>query len=324
MEIKAYLYDSDGDNQEIEYTIDICKKLKRNQLIWINILKREKSLIEQVITDLKFKNAPVEQLLNTEERPNLDKYENYYRIFINSVDLSDKKNLRRVPIDFLVAENIVVSIQNGEVEYFEEFRNLEAGERHIGEMDAESFIATLLDLHVVSYYKAVEKIEQLVDKFDEHILTSELKDEDFFSLMIGMRRDVSKLRKWLMPHRDVFYALSRPDFRQIAESDSAEHFEHLNQHFEGAVDSVESLRDTVLSLFDLYTTRASHRMNDLMKRLTFATIIFGALSVIAGVLGMNFEADEIFKFHDGFWIALLLMGLFALIIISVAKIRKWI
>ena len=167
-------------------------------------------------------------------------------------------------------------------------------------------------MHVVSYYRAVEEIERRVDKFDERILTSELQDREFFSQMIGLRRDVSKLRRWLMPHRDVFYALSRPDFQKIAESDSAEHFEHLNHHFEGAVDAIENLRDTVLSLFDLYTTRASHRMNNLMKRLTFVAIIFGALSVIVGALGMNFEVG-FFKQGNGFWCTLIGMGLLSLV-----------
>ena len=219
-----------------------------------------------------------------------------------------------------MADNIIISIQTGEADYFKEFRNLEKGEQHIGELDTESFLGSLLDLHVVSFYRAVEEIERRVDKFDEQILTSELQDREFFSQMIGLRRDVSKLRRWLMPHRDVFYALSRPDFQKIAESDSAEHFQHLNHHFEGAVDAVESLRDTVLSLFDLYTTRASHRMNNLMKRLTFVAIVFGALSVIVGALGMNFEAG-FFKQGDGFWFTLIGMGLLSLVLLVTAKIK---
>lgn len=259
-------------------------------------------------------------LLDEQERPNLDKFENFYRLFINSVVIDKKNRLRRVPIDFLVANNIVISIQNGEVDYFKEFRNLEEGERHIGELDTESFLGSLLDMHVVSYYRAVEEIERVIDKFDERILTSELQDREFFSQMIGLRRDVSKLRRWLMPHRDVFYALSRPDFQKIAESDSAEHFEHLNHHFEGAVDAIENLRDTVLSLFDLYTTRASHRMNNLMKRLTFVAIIFGALSVIVGAFGMNFEVG-FFKEGNGFWWTLIGMGLLSLVLLVTAKIK---
>ncbi|MEO6590482.1 MAG: CorA family divalent cation transporter [Pyrinomonadaceae bacterium] len=322
MPIKTYLYNSDGGD-EVEFTEGICRQLDENQLLWVSVSERDKSVVENVIKILKFKNAPVKDILDTEERPKLDKFEHYFRIFINSVLITEKGRLKRVPIDFLIAQNVVITIQTDEIDYFEEFRNLEKGERHIGEMDAESFLATLLDLHVVSYYRAVEHIEREVDKFDETILTSELKDKDFFSKMISLRRDASKLRRWLMPHRDVFYALSRPDFNQISESDSAGHFRNLNQRFEGSIDAIENLRDTVLSLFDLYATRSSHRMNDLMKRLTFATIIFGAMSVIVGALGMNFDVG-FFKAGDGFWLTLVSMGFLALILIVVAKIKDWI
>ncbi|CAN5863945.1 hypothetical protein BH20ACI4_BH20ACI4_18550 [soil metagenome] len=147
-----------------------------------------------------------------------------------------------------------------------------------------------------------------------------MKDQEFFLQMIGLRRDVSKLRRWLMPHRDVFYALSRPDFGQISESDSAGHFQNLNQRFEGAIDAIESLRDTILSLFDLYATRSSHRMNELMKRLTFVAIIFGALSLIVGALGMNFEVG-FFKEGNGFWFTLIGMGVLSLVFIVTAKIK---
>lgn len=322
MKIKAYLYDSDGD-REVEFTENICRRVNENELLWVNILERDRVTLENVIGNLRFENAPVGEMLDTEERPKLDKYKNFFRFFINSVTFTEKERLKRVPIDFLVGKNVVVTVQEGEVDYFEEFRNLEEGERHIGEMDAESFVATLLDLHIVSYYRAVEEIERRVDKFDEKILTSELSDQDFFSHMIGLRRDVSRLRRWLMPHRDVFYALSRPDFEQISESDSAGHFQKLNQRFEGAVDAIESLRDTILSLFDLYATRASHQMNILMKRLTFVAIIFGALSVVVGALGMNFEVG-FFKASNGFWFALIGMGLLSLALLTAAKIKDWI
>ena len=60
-----------------------------------------------------------------------------------------------------------------------------------------------------------------------------------------------------MPHREIFYSLSRADFHQIAESDSAEQYKMLNQHFESAVDAVENSRDTVLSVFELYATKSA-------------------------------------------------------------------
>lgn len=324
MKIKTYFYDSKGHNKEIEFGEEICRNLNNNQLLWVDVLEREKETLEYVTSVLKFKNISTRDLANEFERPTLDKFEHYYRFFINSIHLDTNGKISRVPIDFLVAENIIITIRTVEVAYFSEFRDLDKDETHIGKLDTESFVATLLDLHIVSYFRAIESIEHRVDKFDDRILTRDLKDEDFLSEMVKLRRDVSKLRRWLLPHRDVIYALARPDFRQIAESDSAGHFQNINQHFEGLVDAVESARDTVLSLFDLYTTRASHKMNNAMQRLTFITLTAGALGVIAGTFGMNFEVEYFKSAETGFWLTLGGMAFLVIVLTIVAKFKGWI
>ena len=149
-----------------------------------------------------------------------------------------------------------------------------------------------------------------------------MDDEKFLAQIVKLRGEVSKLRRWFLPHRDVFYALSRPDFKEIADSDSFENFKLLNEHFESAVDSIESSRDTVLSLFDLYTTKTSHRMNNLMKRLTFITVIVGTLAVISGILGMNFE-EEFFKSANAFWFVIAGMIFLAVGITFFAWKKNW-
>lgn len=322
MKIKTYLFDADGDNQELEFSESICQQLDDSQLLWVNLLERKKESVEKVAATLRFKNAPVKEILSEYERPKLDKFEHFYRLFINSVKTDSKGNLKRLPIDFLVAKNVVITVHEGEVEYFESFINLEKGEKHIGEMDAESFIATLMDLHIDTYFQAIEVIEQKVDRLDNKILTRNLNDDEFLEQMVELRRNVSKLRRWLLPHRDIFHALARPDFGRISQSDSVGHFQNLNRHFDAAVTTIESARDTVLSIFDLYTTRASYKMNALVKNLTFATIIFGALSVIVGAFGMNF-AVGFFQFENGFWWTILAMGILSLSLIIIAKLKKW-
>ncbi|MCA1622851.1 MAG: hypothetical protein LC768_05170 [Acidobacteria bacterium] len=134
---------------------------------------------------------------------------------------------------------------------------------------------------------------------------------------------VSRLRRLILPQRDVFYALSCPDFTPVVESPSAQHFQMLNHHYENAVEGIESSRDAVIGLFDLYATRAAHKMNNTIKTLTFFTIVFGMLSVIAGVFGMNFEVG-FFKESEGFWKTIL--GMFALVssLVIIAKLKNWI
>ncbi len=324
VETTIYLYDSNGSDKEISLEEINVKRLSDTQLLWINVLKREKDEIKKIIDALELENLSLKSILNESERPKIEIFENFFRFFIVSVDSGKKEKIKKIPIDIIVGKNFVVTIHEGEVQYFQEFREREKGESQIGELDAESFIATLLDLHIVSYFRALEKIEAEVDELDDQVLKTELDTNDFLTKVVGLRQVVSNIRRWFLPHRDVFYALSRPDFQQIAQSDSADHFRMLNEHFEHAFDAIESSRDTVLSLFDLYATKSAQKTNELVQSLTFITLIIGFTGVIAGILGMNFEVDAIFKNEYGFWITIGLMILVAVILTAFAKFMRWI
>ncbi len=322
MKISAFLYDSKGNDEEIEFGEDIYRHVSNDRLLWVTILERDRETIERVIEVLDFKNAPVEDILRHKERPKLEKFENFYRIFIVSVQAEKNNHLEIIPIDFIVKKNVIVSVHSGGVGYFEEFRDLDKGETQIGKLNAESIIASLLDLHLVGYFTAIEGLEKKVDKLDEQILTKDLSDDEFLKEILELRHKVSKLRRLLLPHRDVFYALSRPDFLPGDDSDSNEYFQKINDHFESAVASIESSRDTVLSLFNLFATKSSHNMNNLMRRLTFVTLLVGGLGAIAGIWGMNFEVGYFKAAETGFWMTMLAMGLYVLGAIVLGKFLR--
>jgi magnesium transporter len=322
-DVYTYLYDARGEDQEITFTGIESIKLKASHLLWVNILKRDEQLIKQVTTRLGLENVPIKAIMNLNERPSLDNFDNYYRFSISSVEQTKKGLLKRVPICYLIGKNFVLTIHDGDIDYFLEFRDREKGETQIGDLDAESFLATLLDLHIVTYFRALEKVEDAVDKLDVDILRKDLNDNEFLQETVRLKSDVAKLRRWLLPHRDVFYALTRSDFLPVAESDSTKDFQRLTQHFENAVDAVETARDTVLSLFDLYATRAAHKMNNFIKRLTFVTFMVGILGVAAGVFGMNFEVGFFKSAEYGFGLTIVGMGTFIVVLTLLAKFFRW-
>ncbi len=221
-----------------------------------------------------------------------------------------------------MGNNFVVTVHDGEVEYFSEFRRREKGETQWGELDAERFLAILLDLHIVSYFNAMEELERRVDKFDEKVLKTDLKPEDFLSRMVGLRADISVLRRWLLPHRDLFYALARADFQQIVESDATEEYRKLNEHFKTAVDAIEHAREMILSIFDLYAAKSAQETNSLIRKLTFFTLVVGSLGVIAGIFGMNYQLSY-FETEGGFWFTVGAMVVIASTWAIIAKHRGW-
>lgn len=322
-DVKAYLYDAAGHDEEVGLEDIDIEKLEEQQLLWVNVLTRDEALLGEVTAALKVEHVPCKKVIDDTSRPDIDRFEHFFRFCVDSVVTNKNAPPERLMIDYIVGKNFIVTVHKGEVEYFEEFRKREKGETPLGELDAESFLATLLDLNIVSYFRAIEELERRVDEIDERILRKELETEDFLSEMVKLRLDVSRLRRWLMPHRDIFYSLSRADFHQIAESDSGEQYKMLNQHFDGAVDAVENSRETVLSVFDLYATKSTQMTNTFVQRLTFLTLLTGSLAVIAGILGMNFKA-EIFEAENGFWVTVGGLVLVAAGLTVFGRFKRWI
>lgn len=322
-DVKAYLYDAKGHDDEVNLEDIKGEQLKANQLLWVNVHKRDEALLNEVASALNVKNVPCTKVVKDTGLLDIDRFDTFFRFCVDSVVTEKDASPERLMIDYIVGKNFIVTVHEGEVLYFDEFRKREKGETPIGDLDAESFLATLLDLNIVSYFHAVDEIERRVDETDERILKRHLETDDFIKEMVGLRRDVSRLRRWLMPHREIFYSLSRADFHQIASSDSAEEYKTLNQHFETAVDAVENSRSSVLSVFELYATKSAQMTNFFVQRLTFLTLLTGSLAVIVGILGMNFHAD-IFEAQNGFLITVAGLVVVAMGLTIFARFQRWI
>jgi magnesium transporter len=322
MSLQAYLYNADGTDQEIEFDEKRMKKLTDRQLLWVDISGREEEDIDSVAAILKLNKQSVKNLLNPVERPRLDIYSDYFQVYAIALEHEKADQYKPVPLDMFCGKNYVVTFHPGDLEFLDDFKDQIKGDTKLGMLTAESLIASLLEWHITSYFRVLEKLEIEVDKLDEEILLSS-PERSFLPELVSLRNRVSRLRRLLAPHRDVFYALSRPDFMLLADSESAPHFKTLNDRFERAMDSIETARDLVISSFDLLTTRTAEYTNDVMKVLTFATVLLGATGVIAGILGMNFEMDFFKSGSAGFWTVI--GGMLCLIFGSIifAKLKRW-
>jgi magnesium transporter len=322
-DVKAYLYDASGSDERVELSAVDVGSLDESKLLWVTVLKRDDAIIADVASQLGVEHIPVRSVVEGSSRPKVVKFGEFYHFSVNSVMLLAEGIPAKYPLDFVVGNNFVITIHDGEVDYFVDFRQREKGETQFGRLSAESFVATLLDLHIVSYFHALDVLEKRVDKLDSRILKKELETDEFVAEMVILRRDVSKLRRWLIPHRELIYSFLRADFQHIIDTGSLELYKTLESHFENAVDAIESSRETVLGAFDLYATKSSQLTNVFIQRLTFLTLVTGTLGVIAGILGMNYRAS-VFEDENGFWIAIGIMAIVALGLTIFARLKRWI
>jgi magnesium transporter len=255
-------------------------------------------------------------------RPSLVNYGKCFRIAVYAaLDGRHDGACDARPLVLVAGKDFVISVHNGDLPFVEELRRREKGDTQLGELASEAFVASLLDWQLSTYFRVVERLEREVDEAEVAILGRRFPT-GFLRKMVQARQEISELRRLLKPHRDVFYGLSRPDFTPTEAPESKPHFLALNEHFERAEDALESARDLVVGSFDLFSTRAAQRTNDTMRVLTFVTVLMGSLSLIAGIMGMNFDLPFGTGVH-GFWLVMALMAVVVALSLVVGRWRHW-
>jgi len=89
------------------------------------------------------------------------------------------------------------------------------------------------------------------------------------------------------------------------------------------IDTIESYRDMVSAMMDIYLSNMSNKMNEIMKMLTIIATIFIPLTFIAGVYGMNFEYMPELKWRWGYFFIWALMIIIGIGMVFYFRRKKW-
>ena len=217
--------------------------------------------------------------------------------------------------------NRVVSFHRQPIDFIEMMKDQREGRVAMGLLGAESFVAALLDRQLGSYFDAINEYEIAIERLEVRILGTGA--DDALAELQRLRRWASRLRRMLAPHRNVFGAMARPDFRPDEGKAADRHFVALDTRYERAMDMVENARELVLGSFELFSNQTALRTNKAMRVLTFVTVVTGLLATVVGALGMNFGAS--FFNSDDFGFAVVVAALLVLAggALLLGRLRRW-
>lgn len=314
----AVLFDADGSDREVAVdTIDLAS-LSERQLLWID---QQGPPSEALLRKLGLE-AAMPALREGNGRPSLQNFGDWFLLRVVAIARTGPLQFGGQALVILVGRNFVVSLHREPLDYMTQLLQRERADTRIGVLSAESFTASLLDWQMATYFDAVTELEEEVDRLEVQMLTQPILRERVPELAV-LRRAASRLRRLLTPHRTVFGAMARPDFRPDDSKEEQAQLRMLNERFERALDAIEAARELVIGSFELFATRTAQRTNDTMRVLTFVTVLLGTLSVLAGALGMNFEAPIFRTGTRGFVTTLAGMAALAIVAVLVARRRNW-
>jgi len=260
-------------------------------MTWINVDGiHDSAFVERIGGHFGLSPLMLEDIVNTGHRPKLEESPGHMLVILKMLYAHEDDGL-------LVSEQVSVAFGTGWVISFQETgkdvfdyirKRIEKAVPRVRFMWPEYLAYTLIDAIVDHYYLVLEgigeRLEALEDRLAEHTDTADLQT------IRELKRELITLRKAVWPLREVIGGLDRAETPLIRD-DMRPYLRDLYEHSIQVIDTVETYREMVSGLLDLYHTSVSNRMNEIMKVLTIFATIFIPLGFLAGVYGMNFDTS---------------------------------
>jgi Mg2+ and Co2+ transporter CorA len=291
------------------------------QLVWVHLIAAGSEQLQRVAQALRLPSPAARFLDEPDGEPELRNFRTCFGVRVHEADFQSDMHCRAKPLVIVCGSNMIVSTSPEPLDCVEELRERQHQNAEVGALSAESFMVSLLDGQLSSYFDAMSRLEGEVERMEVEILAD--RQPECLDILRNLRQASSRLRRILAAHRNVFAGLARPDFQPNQAQQVNEHYAALDARYDRAMDIVEHGRDLVVGSFDLFTTRAAMSTNHTMQVLTFATVLLGVLAVVAGILGMNFDTPYFSAGVRGFWVAVGSMVAIAVASSIVARQRGW-
>ena len=323
--ITIFDYNEDGFQEKKVERIEECFPFKDTSTVtWINIDGlHDIELMEKLGKHFDFHPLILEDVVNTGQRPKIEDFEKCVFIVLKMLYADgDGDKIIAEQVSIILGPNYVISFQEKEGDVFESVRErIRNAKGRIRKMGTDYLAYSLLDAVVDNYFSILEKLGDKIEDMEEELVTNPLPQT--LRAIHSLKRDTIFLRKSVWPLREVTSSLERSESKLIKKGTHI-FLRDVYDHTIQVIDTIETFRDMVSGMLDIYLSSVSNRMNEIMKVLTIFAAIFIPLTFIAGIYGMNFEFMPELKWKWGYFSLLALMAVIGFGLLFHFKRKKWI
>ncbi len=304
--------------------IEECFPFKETPSItWINIDGLHQiETIEKIGRHFELHPLILEDILNTGQRPKHEDYEKYLFTVLKMLSYRDENQcIQSEQVSLILGKNVVISFQEAVGDVFEQIRDrIRHAKGRIRKMSADYLAYALIDAIVDNYFVILERLGEQVEFIEEELITK--PTEKTLQQIHGIKQELLFLRKSVWPLRELTSNLEKTESPLIMDA-TKPYLRDVYDHTIQIIDTVESFRDMVSGMLDIYLSSISNRMNAVMKVLTIIATIFIPLTFIAGIYGMNFKGMPELEWKWGYPIVLIVMAVVGITMLIYFKRKKW-
>ena len=256
---------------------------------WINVTGlHDLETISALGKHFDISNLILEDVLNTGHRPKAEELGGQLFLTLKMCGLT--KNKRKIvfeQVSLILGEEWIMSFQEREGDVFGALRDrLRQGKANLRQKNVDYLFYRIIDIIVDHYLIVNEHLAEKIEQFESRAMVT--TDEAFLTEIQRFRRTFLQFKRAVVPLKEAVVQLIKEPSPLVSE-DSMTFLRDVRDHLVQLNDSIESHRDSLSGVVDLYMSLASHRANKVMKTLTVVATIFIPLTFITGLYGMNFD-----------------------------------
>ena len=278
----------------------------------------------RVLSDVfHFHELSVEDAMAEIHHPKIETYGDYLYLILHGIDFKAREHCFQTrDVDFFLGPQYLVTVHPGVSRSIGKIAEVcGRNSRFLAEGPA-ALMHRIIDTMVDNYRPEVDQLHERLDKLEKEVFHR--PDAVLGKRILDFKRDISSLRRVVLPQRDVVGRLARREFPIISES-LAYRFRDVFDHLVRLSDEAIFFQDRVTSLLDAHLASISNQLNAIMKMLTLISTIFLPLTVLTGLYGMNVTLPEL---PGGkpvqFWWIVVVMALVVGGMLYYFRRRRWI
>lgn len=272
---------------------------------WIDVRGLANEATLRAIADvLHMHPLALEDVVNAPLRPKAEAYADHLLVILRMA-MVEEADVRLEQVSILIGKDYVVTFQERDGDVFDPVRDRLRQNRGVIRKSGAGYLGyALIDTVIDAYYPVFEHIGEDMAELEEEVV--ERASRPTLRRIYAARRRLLRLRRAVWPHRDAVNSLLRED-TPFLDANARLYLRDTYDHAVQLMDVLETYRETVAGLLDVFLSSESNRTNEVMRTLTVMASIFIPLTFIAGVYGMNFEGMPELRSQVGYPVVLVVM-----------------
>lgn len=268
-------------------TIDeqaIAELVERDEFFWLDVVDASAEQLGGLARRFGWHPLALEDTQRFGQRPKLDRYGDQMLLVFYGAREGHDESPELIEVHVIVSGSWVITVRHGACPELNRLRE----RLRTDDAESEQFVVyRILDVLTDTFFPVLETFDEAIDQLEDAIVLQ--PDDEQLQRVFRLKRSLVTLRRIVTPQRDLA-ARTIEEIGELPGLDpgTRDYFRDVYDHLIRVSDMVDSYRDLLSSVMDVYLSTISNRLNGVMKQLTLVATVFLPITALTGFFGQNF------------------------------------